>query len=490
MRRHPKIRTFSKGQEQKREEKQSERGLEEATLAAGWMFGITAMALLFQLKWGPILVLWIITAIFLPGFYRNRNRKRYERKRFVDLNIYMEQMLYSFWKQKKILPALEDVQGLFREGKMRQTLERAREKILYDMQEEYPQRAGLEVIEQEYGCQRLFAMHRFLLKVEEIGGDFSESVELLRMDRAMWEQRVLELQAEREKHKRNIAASIFLSAGICLSTIYFMPKEQSIALHPIVQWSATLLLVCSIWNYYLAEKKLVTDWLKEERPKKEKNWRVQYQRFMEYDARKEQKKSMIWAALPLIVTVVGVWKRNNWMWAIGGLLFVFFFQQHRVGHYLNRRLLQREIEKVFPQWLMEVALRLQGENVQVAIQKTVEEAPELLKLPLQELVEKLEKEPESARPYQEFLQELDLLEIQSAMKMLYAIENGQGGDAAQQIKEIIQRNTLLMDQAEKLLNEDKMAAVGMFFLLPMLTGALKLIGDLSVFLVLFLRTTS
>ena len=143
----------------------------------------------------------------------------------------------------------------------------------------------------------------------------------------------------------------------------------------------------------------------------------------------------------------------------------------------------------FPQWLMEIALLLQGDNVQVSIHKTYDNAPMILKPELEIMMEKLEKNPESQKPYLEFLELVELPAIQSAMKMLYSISSGHGGDVSEQIKEIIHRNNLLMDKAEKLENEDRMAGTNLYFLLPMLLGAFKLILDLSVFMLAFLQTS-
>lgn len=175
------------------------------------------------------------------------------------------------------------------------------------------------------------------------------------------------------------------------------------------------------------------------------------------------------------------------MRSYGGYCCFFCAQQHKIGHALNKRLVKRAIEQVFPEWLMEMALLLQADNVQVSLKKTYEGAAAVLRPALRKLYDALEENPESADPYLEFLQEQDLPGIHSAMKMLYAISMGKGGDAAQQIREILQRNTLLVDKAERIAQEDASAGGCVYFLLPVLSGAMKLILDLSVFLISFMQ---
>lgn len=135
----------------------------------------------------------------------------------------------------------------------------------------------------------------------------------------------------------------------------------------------------------------------------------------------------------------------------------------------------------FPQWLMEVSLLLQSENVQVAIMRSYEDAPLLLKPELKLLIERLKKQPTELEPYLLFLQDYPLPEVQSSMKMLYSISEGTGGNAGNQIADIIRRNERLLDQAQKMKNEDALAGMYALFLAPQLTGGAKLLADMMMF---------
>ena len=164
----------------------------------GYTFAGIAFGILFRLK--PVFLLILIFGgfFFLPKIIANARKIKSEQARFFDINVYMEQLLYSFRKTKKILTSLEDIQIQFQNSPVYDLIERAKKHILetYQSEEDVEQEA-LELIEEQYSCVKLKMIHRFLLKVENLGGDFDNTIELLLADRSMWEQRQTHLQHER-----------------------------------------------------------------------------------------------------------------------------------------------------------------------------------------------------------------------------------------------------------------------------------------------------
>ena len=160
--------------------------------------------------------------------------------------------------------------------------------------------------------------------------------------------------------------------------------------------------------------------------------------------------------------------------------------QHKLGYRTAYDVIVREINQEFPGWLMNMALLLQANNVQVSISKTIPYAPAVLRPDLQKMVEGLKKEPDSIEPYMEFLSIFKLSSIQSAMKMLYAISESGTGDAQSQITVLVQRNSKLMDKAEKLLNEKSLTGINGIFYLPQVTVSLQTIVNMVVFMLVFL----
>lgn len=105
--------------------------------------------------------------------------------------------------------------------------------------------------------------------------------------------------------------------------------------------------------------------------------------------------------------------------------------KRELGYGIAKRKVTRALQKVFPQWLLEVSLLLQSENVQVAIMESYEEAPLLLKPELRQLIQDLQQKPTDMEPYLAFLQTYALPEVQSSMKMLYSFVGGHRGQCVQ-----------------------------------------------------------
>ena len=67
-----------------------------------------ALGFVFRLPPGYVAVVAMAGIFYAPKIIINSYRGMYEQKRFSDVNIYIEQMLYSFRKNPIILTALQD----------------------------------------------------------------------------------------------------------------------------------------------------------------------------------------------------------------------------------------------------------------------------------------------------------------------------------------------------------------------------------------------
>ena len=73
------------------------------------------------------------------------------------------------------------------------------------------------------------------------------------------------------------------------------------------------------------------------------------------------------------------------------------------------------------------------------------------------------------------------------MKMLYALSSGNAGDVTKQVEELIERNNTMLDKSERLVQEDKIAGMKIYILLPSLLASFKLMIDMALLLVVFLQ---
>lgn len=408
------------------------------TYAIGVLAAV-ALGIFFRLQGGYLLALCIWVVFLLPLFLRNNYRNRYAQQQFMEANTYLEQFLYSFQKSGKILTTLEDVRKLFAGGEMRKVLDDAIDHIYHTYGENDVMEKALQCIEETYPVCQIATMHRFALQVERNGGECTESILLMLDARRMWADRVYELLKEKVRKRVQIFVSVCFSLLLCTLLVLVANKiEIDISQYLVTKVSTLLVLIFDFYIFYRADSKLSTGYLEGELDQRE--YLHQYEKV---------KKC---AATGKLQLGAGIAKRN----------------------------VTRGIQMVFPRWLMEVSLLLQSENVQVAIMKSYDDAPPLLQPELKRLVEQLRLHPTEMEPYLSFLQDYPLPEIQSAMKMLYSISEGTGGNASSQIADIIRRNQVLMNKAERMKNEDALAGMYALFLAPQLTGALKLLADMLV----------
>ena len=205
-----------------------------------------------------------------------------------------------------------------------------------------------------------------------------------------------------------------------------------------------------------------------------------------YNPAKELRASILMAVIPALASAFLLYTDRQWpaVAAMGAALICL--NQHRIGHRLMKKNLIADVKSAFPKWLMDLALLIQSENVQVAIQKSREHIPVILKEEVNTLVERLDVEPESSDPYHRFLDCLNLPEINAAMGMLYAVSIGNSGNCGSQIDELITKNLEMLDVADTARLKDKTAGMYLLFLAPVITASFKMIVDMAIFLISFL----
>ena len=445
------------------------------------------VGILYQLTPLWIIMMGAMLLIFLMIWKRNRRKGSMEQKRLSDAQIYMEQLLYAFLRQGKVLSAITDVLVLFPEGEMHEVLTQAVAKIRYDYEEKDTTQEAMALIEEKYHNERLATIHRFLYKVEMIGGNYEGITALLLQDLNGWRQRMDVYQKKCRRERYHIGIAIGTALTICMITTYLLPKQVDISGNTLRMASTVILTGILLIIYTKADKRLTVNWLEEGQMEKEDLLAEKYREYLEYEEKRELKKSLFLALFPLGGVLLAALLKRSIGVIVCMFLLLFCLYQHKIGHFLAKRKLSREIEKAFPHWLMELSLLLQTDNVQVSISRTFSHAPKVLLPALKELIEKLDREPEAAEPYLGFLKEFSNPQIQAAMKMLYAISVGNGGNEKEQLQELIARNQNLMNQAEEMAHEDALAGMYALFLTPSLAGGAKLLVDMTIFMLAFFQ---
>ena len=409
-------------------------------------FGLIGFALSKFYQLSTVFQIWMILIwIFFSFAYQHGKKKAKQRFiQFQEAITYMEQLLFTFQEKKKILGSLLDIQPLFSDTPMGEVIRNACDYIRSGEDGNRGFRGANELIEEEYPCQRIRRIHRFLEHVEEYGGDYEIGLRALQEDLGMYISRTESLMQEKEQIRKHIAFAVLIAMLICGIGVHFLPSQFQTGSSMVSQVAYRVIVILNLIMYTVAQQRLLSNWLTENDMK-----------VAAYDLRDYQKVSKS--------------KKKS---GIG----------YKIAYRRSKKVLMRE----FPVWVLEVVLFLDRGNVQMALTNSRPFAHPIMKAGVDELLVLLEKEPHSIQPYFDFMRCYQISFVQTVMKVLYGISEIGGTKGSAQLEALLRRNQLLSNQSEIEGNKTSLAGMGLFTLFPMLTGSLKLMIDMVVFIVAFL----
>lgn len=445
--------------------------------AAGWMY---------QLKIGYILLTMAAAALSLPVIVTAQFRYMYEQKRFADAVTYMEQMIYMFKKKPQLLYALREAKEVL-DGNIRETCERAVAYLEKGQYKENLYKESLAELEEQYGNERMYTLHRFMFQVEEEGGTYQYAINLILDDLKNWVQRVYEFQKERKRIKNNIILSIFAALLICLLTTKIFPSEYSVAYHAVYQWMTTLMILLLILLYTLVQSYMNGAWLTDS-AKEEERLQEKYLCVVEKRPQSSVKKQIPLIVLLGLASVYVIFGSKQYGLLVG-IAIAAFLVLTAPGRRYNRVKKQviRELEKSFPEWIRNLTVRLQRQPVVRAIEAGLEDAPSILRPAIRQMLEEFQNDLVSIKPYQNFLKDFEVPEIHSAMKMLYVLNSAGRDEMTGQLNALVERNMKLQEKGERMKQEDQNAISGFMVALPMIISFVKLITDMILLITEFLK---
>lgn len=392
---------------------------------------IVAFCLLFgtglQLRVGYLLVGTALCLLQAPGLYRNYRRSCCERKRFRDVNAYLAHMVQAFADSGKILTALRATRDIFPKGAMRQLLTGAACMIERAEDPELAEEEALALIREKYDCERVRTLHDFLQKAESRGGSCSREFRLLECMRQSWEKSLIRYRQTACMARNLVAIEYAFLILICIFMLRQFPEELKILNLPLVQGVNMLLIVFFFVVYARLDRKLGKDMLADQKPMPEQKVKERYCRVR----RLCEKRSLF--------------RYPSGMWALWSL--------------------RREVKRAFPGWLFDVLLLMQSENVAVSIMESIEKAPPVLREELKAMSRTLKEDPASQEAYLSFLAELQIPQVENAMRYLYAVSSGMSGET--EAMELLMELSLgMLEEAEQRKLKRKEDMFSAYYLIP------------------------
>lgn len=414
---------------------------------------VLIVCLVYKLNIFSILICFAGTVAFNVLFQKEEKIRRRYLDKFHDVILYMEQMIYSFKKQPKIRLALSDAQKVS-SNRMKEIIEEVIVNIDSKMTDKIYEES-LDIIRKEYDCKRLRSLHEFVIKIEKHGGDYEEHIDILLEDIKAWGDRVTLFIKSVDRVKRNVLISVFSTLITCGFMAYLIPADYRYTSHPVYQICSTIMILLMLVSYLFVQRRMNIDWIREKQMLPD-NMIVKYYVLVE-------KGYEHYGSLSIM---------------------------ERMSYKKAKRTLENEIRKAFPDWIRDVAINLQNDTVQSAIENSYEKLSFVLKRPMRKLLVDFEKYPVGIEPYDNFLKEFDLDEIKSSVKMFYSINELGKEECGTQIHSIIDRNNKMTRQAEEMKNNDRIGAATMFSALPMGIGVVKIMVDMILMIVVFTSSIS
>ncbi|MFP3156277.1 hypothetical protein LQZ18_17985 [Lachnospiraceae bacterium ZAX-1] len=442
-------------------------------------FGTILVSFFYSLKLPYILILIGISTLSIPYHVYHEYKNRYQKKLFLDLTIYMEQMLYSFKRHPKILDALKDTNLVFSKGNMKALIQNAMDTIQAGTQEEIYVKA-LHGIECEYGCQRLRTMHNYLIKVEQRGGEYKPTADLLLEDRDRFKTSAELLEKEKKGKKKAINIVLVSTYLICAVMVYIFSVLDGINVvdNRMYQMVSTIFVIGNLVIWLVSDNKLGANWEFDDKNMDQKKIAKEYEFIQTYDIKAAQRKAKVLTIIPIAVVILGIVLKSFPVILIGLYYAYFLLNSPKARMKGAKKKVKRELSKIFPQWLMELTLLLQTENVYVALKQSIKYAPPIMVLEIKTLLVRLDDNPNSVEPYNKFFYELHMEEVATCMKILYSISAFDATSQESPIINLIRRNHKMMNKSEQIAGEDKLAIWTTMAYIPMATGGIKIILDM------------
>ena len=447
------------------------------------------LQVLLKLNVWIVIALGIYAVIMIPMHRKWYHKSVMNQHRFYEVSLYLDTLLYAFVKEEKVELAVRDVSQTLPEGRMKRLVSKALDYMTMTFDEVEILEDALAMIAQEYPCKRVKDAHKFITHVEYYGGEIEKPIGLLLADKGRWEKRIKEAIAGRKKQFVDIILSVIASLLICGAIIHLPIMDMDISQEWLLQIFAFLVIVADDLVILYGQKYLAVDWIELQLEENEEYYVKKMDSHQNYNEKEEKKFSCILGCIGIVITVFAFVWGNQWLVAAALALTLFFFYQHRVGRMLMEKTLTREIKYAFPNWLLDLVLLLQSENVQVALQKSKEYVPAVLRKELHLLTERLEMQPEASEPYHKFLEGFPIPEVHSAMGILYSLSIGNSGNADKQISELVEKNLELLDATETELLKNSASGMYVLFLLPVLTASFKLVADMVVLMMHFMQSS-
>ncbi len=448
-----------------------------------FLSALIIISLLYELEFlGILLILFVGTVCILP-FARYYYMQNLEKKKFNDVDVYLHQMAYSFKRNPKINIALEDTVKVL-SGNMELVVKKA----IYTLecgQSKNVYQEALAVIENEYMCPRIKTLHKFLISIEERGGSYDNSIEVLLMDYDRWVKRVYKYQHDIARVKKNSLIGVVLSGSLATASILISSilknsaqLELTIVDDVLYQIITTVFVIMNILYILVIQVQCNKDWLANGRTEENilKDYRMVFDSKSRYVQNFEKIVAVAGVAVSLAVFISG----NFIVASVLLVVTVYLALIPKINKKSAFSRLKEDVYPAFSEWMRDVVINLHQTPLQSAIESTYDDCPVVMKNSLGKFIYDLSTNPLDVRPFYNFMNEFGILDISSAVKTLYSVTEMESDNMDRMLNTLIRRNYEIVDKHEEIKCEDNLSMLKFSEYIPMVFVSLKLGVDMML----------
>ena len=453
--------------------------------AAFVIIGSTFIAWFSQLRGIYLGAIIGISILAVPFIISAWFAQKHQSQRFEMLQAYLSNILPIFMQKPKVLFALREVLDLT-SGDMEKAISRAIEYIETDTEDESVLENGLKIIEREFPNARVKAVHKLLLSVE--GGnseDYHAICENMYLDIEAWIRRVYNFQSDLKDRRFKLLILCVFSLALNSVFIYMYSSNEIFDGFTDMtgyQISTFLFIFFILLTALLVVVKLHGAWLIDDAGMKdEEQLKKDYEAAHTLTGKPKPAHFVMLGLMLLAAAYFLFFDKEHATYSIlcVGLGFVFFTQPSRTLN-MKKNKIKKTLMLEFPIWLRDVALNLNNLTVINAIEQSKIIASYPMQCEIDKFLQRYEEEPNSIKPYNEFLSEYNLEDVQSTMKVLYTIQSMGQKEIKDQISLLINRNQELLNKTEAVANEDSLGGVEALGYAPMILVSLQMMISMAL----------
>lgn len=435
------------------------------------------ICIFYRLKIMSIIFLIAFSIFMIPIMLLHFYKQKKEEKRFNDIDIYLHQMAYSFQRYPKINVALEDTAKVLNKN-MRKVVNSALD-VLNNSTSDNVYKEALEIIEKEYNCQRINTLHRFLISIEERGGSYYNSLNVLIDDFDRWVKRIYKHQKDMSYIKKNIFIGIILSyilasSSILISSILDNTSGINLNIHDelLYQLVSALFIFANICFLVAVQVCGSKEWINGKRD----DDIISRDLETVFGNMKKSVKifCIVTGAVGIVTATILIKSVNFFAGIVAVIVTIYLIAVPWINKKEAFKRLREDVYLSFPDWLRDVVINLYEVPLQVAIESTYDTCPAVLKKSLSDFIKKLEIMPTDVRPYYEFCSEFQILDITSTVKTLYSLSEMEPESMDKVLNTLIKRNYEIVDKHEKIKNEDSAGILKFGEYIPMIFVSIKI----------------